>query len=95
LGKWYYEGDGYKNFRNTHGYKALESEHASVHSHANLIATPIREKQSIAKEFVDEHIQIFENSTKGVVREIDNMLHEKNAELQSELDKFLVHKPVS
>ncbi len=86
LGKWYYEGDGYKNFRNTQGYKSLEAEHASVHSHANLIATPIREKQPITKEFIDDHIRIFEDSTKGVVREIDNMLREKNAELQSILE---------
>lgn len=82
LGKWYYEGDGHKNFRDTQGYKDLEKEHATVHSYANAIAIPMKEKQAVSKDFVDKNITIFEEGTKGVVREIDNMLHEKNSELR-------------
>ncbi|WP_407918761.1 CZB domain-containing protein [Helicobacter muridarum] len=86
LGKWYYEGDGYINFRNTSGYKALENEHISVHSNANLIAKIIRENKPIDKNFIDDHIKIFEESTRGVVCEIDNMLGEKNKELSALID---------
>lgn len=82
LGKWYYEGDGYKNFRDTQGYKNLEKEHATVHSYANAIAVPMKDKQVLSKDFVDKNITIFEEGTKGVVREIDNMLNEKNNELR-------------
>lgn len=86
LGKWYYEGDGYINFRNTSGYKTLENEHISVHSNANLIAKIIRENKPIDKNFIDDHIKIFEESTRGVVCEIDNMLGEKNKELSALID---------
>lgn len=82
LGKWYYEGDGNKNFRDTQGYKDLEKEHATVHSCANAIAVPLKDKQVLSKDFVDRNIAIFEESAKGVVREIDNMLDEKNSELK-------------
>ena len=82
LGKWYYEGDGHKNFRDTQGYKNLEKEHATVHSYANAIAVPLKDKQVLSKDFVDKNITIFEEGTKGVVREIDNMLNEKNSELR-------------
>lgn len=82
LGKWYYEGDGHKNFRDTQGYKNLEKEHATVHSYANAIAVPMKDKQVLSKDFVDKNITIFEEGTKGVVREIDNMLNEKNNELR-------------
>ena len=87
LGKWYYEGDGYKNFRDTQGYKELEAHHASVHSHANQIASPIRDKKPVTREFVEEQIKSFDIATKGVMREIDNMLKEKNSRLQSEIDR--------
>ncbi|WP_410780147.1 CZB domain-containing protein [Helicobacter bilis] len=83
LGKWYYEGDGHKNFRDTQGYKDLEKEHATVHSYANAIAMPMKEKQMVSKDFVDKNLSIFEEGTKGVVREIDNMLNEKNSELRN------------
>lgn len=83
LGKWYYEGDGHKNFRDTQGYKDLEKEHATVHSYANAIAVPMKEKQMVSKDFVDKNLSIFEEGTKGVVREIDNMLNEKNSELRN------------
>lgn len=82
LGKWYYDGDGYKNFRDTNGYKNLEKEHATVHSYANVIAVPMKEKQVLSKDFVDKNITVFEEGTKGVVREIDNMLNEKNDDLR-------------
>ncbi len=82
LGKWYYEGDGHKNFKDTQGYKNLEKEHIAVHSYANAIAAPMKEKQAVSKEFVDKNLTIFEEGTKGVAREIDNMLNEKNNELQ-------------
>lgn len=82
LGKWYYDGDGYKNFRDTNGYKNLEKEHATVHSYANAIAVPMKEKQVLSKDFVDKNITVFEEGTKGVVREIDNMLNEKNDDLR-------------
>lgn len=88
LGKWYYEGDGYNNFRNTQGYKALEREHVSVHSHANLIVSTIREKKSIDRNFIDKHIKIFEEATHGVIREIDNMLNEKNKELNVSIENI-------
>lgn len=82
LGKWYYDGDGYKNFRDTNGYKNLEKEHATVHSYANAIAVPMKDKQVLSKDFVDKNITVFEEGTKGVVREIDNMLNEKNDDLR-------------
>ncbi len=84
LGKWYYEGDGYKNFRDTQGYKNLEKEHISVHSYANNIAMPMKDKQVISKEFIDKNLSVFEEGTKGVVREIDNMLNEKNEHLKAQ-----------
>ena len=89
LGKWYYEGDGYKNFRNTQGYKNLEKEHATVHSYANNIAIPIKDKQLPTKDFIDKNITIFENATKGVVREIDNMLQEQNDVLLKNMESIL------
>ncbi len=86
LGKWYYEGDGYKNFRDTSGYKNLEKEHATVHSSANAIAVPLKDKQSVNKDFIDKNLTVFEEGTKGVMKEIDNMLNEKNGNLQKQCD---------
>jgi uncharacterized protein YukE len=31
LGKWYYQGDGHKNYRNLSAFKALESHHILIH----------------------------------------------------------------
>ncbi|MWV63103.1 chemotaxis protein [Helicobacter saguini] len=89
LGKWYYEGDGYKHFRDTQGYRELEKYHAATHSYANAMAIPLKEKQPVTKDFIDKNITIFENSTQGVIKEIDNMLHEKNEKLakDSEIER--------
>ena len=84
LGKWYYEGDGYQHFRDTQGYRDLEKYHANVHNYGNTIAQPLKDKQIISKEFLDKNIAIFEESTHGVLREIDNMLKEQNSKLEKE-----------
>ncbi len=89
LGKWYYEGDGYKNFRETQGYKNLEKHHAAVHSNANAMATPIKNNQIVGRDMIDKHVKIFEEATEGVITEINNMLSEKNESLKKTLENSI------
>ncbi|WP_407918842.1 CZB domain-containing protein [Helicobacter didelphidarum] len=86
LGKWYYEGDGYKNFRDTQGYRNLEKYHSNVHSHANSIAVPLKEQQNITKDSIDKNIIGVEDCARGIASEIDNMLAESNEKLLKEKD---------
>ncbi|PAF50978.1 hypothetical protein BKH43_03740 [Helicobacter sp. 13S00401-1] len=88
LGKWYFEGDGFKYFNHTQGYKNLDIYHKDVHALANHVANSILHNELKSKEALDSEITQIEHSSEGVQHEIDNMLQEKNAELDKLISKI-------
>nr|WP_283095105.1 methyl-accepting chemotaxis protein [Helicobacter anatolicus] len=77
LGKWYFEGDGKRDFFDTQGYKKLDSFHMQVHTNANSLAQAIQQKADNLEKIIEQKIQAMENGSKGVIACIDEMYLEK------------------
>ena len=89
LGKWYFEGDGKKNFSETQGYKKLDAFHASVHNEANALAQSLLEKNKpTSKTFIDQKISAMEDGSKGVMTSVDEMLNEKIATINKAIQEI-------
>lgn len=78
FGKWYYEGDGKKNFSSTAAYSKIESPHLNIHTEANaLVAQILDENKSTPKSFIDTKMNAIENAGEQIFSAIDEMLNEK------------------
>lgn len=81
LGKWYYEGTGYQNFRTTQAYSNLDFPHQEVHRASQLAYTISRENWEDDPHKLDEIIkqmQLAEEASSLVMKHIDDMVEEKN-----------------
>ncbi len=80
LGKWYDEGIGYQNFRQTSSYAKLATPHANVHQlvHKAYDASrkPWRESPEILDQIIN-HMQKVEHASDEVMQYIDGMIDEK------------------
>ncbi|MCW8929481.1 MAG: CZB domain-containing protein [Gammaproteobacteria bacterium] len=80
LGKWYYDGDGQKNFNETSAFKKLESPHAQVHNSIHQVIELISNDWEKNKELKDQIIQAFESAEDAsdqVMVFLDQMVQEK------------------
>lgn len=82
LGKWYYEGFGYDEFRHTSSYQALELPHAAVH-HAVQQAVSLRDENwqqntDIREKIVNAMRNAEEESYK-ILQHIDDMIEERHS----------------
>ncbi|PAF41154.1 methyl-accepting chemotaxis protein [Helicobacter sp. 11S03491-1] len=90
LGKWYFEGDGKKYFSSTSGYKNLDGFHIVVHTEANALAKSLTEDTTLpSKEFIDQKITMMENASAGVMKSINEMLHEKKEDIDRIIENLL------
>ena len=78
FGKWYYEGDGKKNFSSTTAYSKIETPHLGIHTEANILAASLLDsKKATPKSFIDGKMRIVEDSGEHIFNAIDEMLKEK------------------
>jgi len=80
LGKWYYEGIGYQNFRTTKAYSNLDFPHQEVHRATQLAFNISRENWEEDPRKLDEIIkqmQAAEEASSLVMRFINEMVEEK------------------
>lgn len=73
LGKWYYEGDGYANFRHSHYFKSLEAPHKTVHE-SGRAALKAAEKNHFDEMY--QYLEKMELASLDVVKSIDNLMIE-------------------
>ncbi|MCK5828987.1 MAG: CZB domain-containing protein [Methylococcales bacterium] len=81
LGKWYYEGLGYKQFKDTQAYKNLEVPHHDVHSHAQQAYAISRENWLGDNTIMDNiviQMEHAESASGEVMIYIDQMIEEKH-----------------
>ena len=80
LGKWYYEGEGKKNFANYQAYRELEGHHANVHTNVhlaiNLVQQDWLQDDQIFDELVDK-VNNAELASKGVINSITKLVEQK------------------
>ncbi len=84
LGKWYYEGIGYQNFRGTHAYASLDLPHGDVHNYTQQAYATSRENWIDNPELLDDIIlqmQSSEDASADVMTQIDSMIEEKHQKL--------------
>ena len=97
FGKWYYEGDGKKNFSSTTAYGKIEVPHLGIHTEANaLVANLMDKNKATPKSFIDSKILLVEENGNQIFNAIDEMLNEKlsvtNAKItkvQKEIEELL------
>ncbi|PAF47192.1 hypothetical protein BKH41_07890 [Helicobacter sp. 12S02232-10] len=90
LGKWYFEGDGKKHFASTQGYKNLDNFHAAVHTEANALAKALLDSSSVpSKNFIDQKVSSMESGSLGVMKSIDEMLVEKQDDINKNMQNVL------
>jgi len=81
LGKWYYEGAGYENFRGTHAYTSLDIPHADVHRFTQQAYAISRENwvddTSLLNDIIKQ-MQSSEDASANVMIQIDAMIEEKH-----------------
>lgn len=78
LGKWYYEGDGKKNFSDLNCYNQVESYHAKVHDGTKEIFTYLDNvKENIDK--ISSGAKTMEKASEGVFDGLDNILSQKKS----------------
>ena len=81
LGKWYYEGIGYQNFRTTHAYSNLDLPHQEVHRSTQLAYETSRgnwaEDENKLEEIIRQ-MRLSEDASAQVMKLIDEMVEEKN-----------------
>ncbi|STP13064.1 MCP-type signal transduction protein [Helicobacter mustelae] len=88
LGKWYFEGEGKRDFSDTQGYKKLDSYHMQVHNSANSLVRSIKQKTENIQEIIDEKIQTMEQASNGVMECINEMYAQKHAYFAEEKRKL-------
>jgi ABC-type transporter Mla subunit MlaD len=76
LGKWYYEGDGKRNFSRVSSYGQLESPHAVVHNGTRTILESLERGEYDLQKFI-ESIEVMEKGSDGVFDFLDQILTEK------------------
>lgn len=78
LGKWFYEGDGYRSFSHLSSYKELERPHALTHSGTKEVLEQLdTEPQNL--ETVVKGLRIMEEGSQGVFDGLDSLLQEKRS----------------
>lgn len=81
LGKWYYEGIGYENFRTTQAYGSLEAPHQEVHRATQAAYEFSRsnwEGDSHKLDEIIEQMRVSEEASSRVMTYIDDMIEQKN-----------------
>ncbi len=81
LGKWYYEGIGYENFRTTLAYSSLEMPHGDVHNFTQKAYNASRENWADNPEQLDNIINYMQQSEQAsilVMSHIDEMIEERH-----------------
>lgn len=84
LGKWYYQGSGYDNFRNTSAYISLDTSHSHVHSFTQKAYKISRGNWIDESHLLNEIVgcmQKAEDASALVMDAIDAMVEEKYLEL--------------
>ena len=74
LGKWYYQGDGQKNFSHVMGYGELEAPHATVHNGTKEILDDLSAGKYDLDKFAAA-IELMEKGSDGVFEFLDNILN--------------------
>ncbi|MGX3011321.1 CZB domain-containing protein [Helicobacter sp. 23-1044] len=89
FGKWYYEGEGKKNFSATNAYKKVEVPHLSIHTEANALAASLLDaNRATPKNFIDSKMVVIEDMGNQIFSAIDEMLSEKLATSQAKIAKM-------
>ncbi len=81
LGKWYYEGLGYNNFRTTQAYSNLDFPHQEVHRTTQMAYNISRENWPEDPHKLDDiikHMQLSEEASALVMQYIDDMVDERH-----------------
>lgn len=98
FGKWYYEGDGKKNFSNTAAYKKIELPHLTIHNEANALASSLLNRDKVTpKHLIDEKIKVVEDAGDHIFSAIDEMLNEKISITTNQMQQIIqsMHPQVS
>ncbi len=89
FGKWYYEGDGKKNFSSTAAYSKIETPHLAIHTEANALAAQLlNTNKATPKNFIDEKMRIVEDAGNHIFSAIDEMLNEKLSVTNAKITKL-------
>ena len=89
FGKWYYEGDGKKNFSSTAAYGKIETPHLGIHTEANALAASLMDKnKATPKSFIDGKMRLVEEDGNQIFNAIDEMLSEKLAVTNAKITKL-------
>jgi hypothetical protein len=83
LGKWYYEGEGQKHFKDTPSFPRLESPHAAVHSNACALITKCGNgaTRNCSPSEIDSMVKKMEAGSADVGLYLDSMVEEKAEQL--------------
>ncbi len=89
FGKWYYDGEGKKNFSATAAYKKVETPHLTIHTEANSLASSLLDSnKTTPKNFIDDKMVIIEDMGNQIFSAIDEMLNEKLSATQAKIAKM-------
>lgn len=80
LGKWYFEGRGFENYKSTQAYKHLKIPHEKVHGFTQKAYASSRrnwQEDIQTLEAIIAQMQQSENASKSVMAQIDTMINEK------------------
>lgn len=89
FGKWYYEGEGKKNFSSVASYKKVEVPHLTIHTEANALAASLLDSnKATPKNFIDSKMVVIEDMGNQIFSAIDEMLNEKLAVTQAKIAKM-------
>ena len=94
LGKWYYEGEGKKNFASLKSYQSLEKPHSIVHEETKKIFSLI-DQNNLESEDLLKAINEMEKGSEAVFNKLDNILNEKNSASVAEKKNPSYHKKSS
>ena len=84
LGKWYFEGVGFNQFKTTHAYAKLNTPHSDIHQFTQQAYALSRKSWQQDKAVIDtiiNHMQYSEDASAEVMILIDEMVEEKYAKL--------------
>jgi methyl-accepting chemotaxis protein len=76
LGKWYEEGDGYRNFSETPSFRSLETPHAAVHNGTKQLFALMQGPETDYRA-VMQALEAMEGGSDEVFAVLDRMLREK------------------
>ncbi len=77
LGKWYYEGDGYKSFSTTPHYSKLEAPHATVHNGTHKVFD-LMVQENVDLDALVSAFKEMEDGSDDVFKILDQILQDKN-----------------